>query len=731
MFFDELKVPRTYFLIDTPRKLSWLAQELAKTDYMAFDIENNHPTIRSKDRIMDYRKNAQIVITGLSFAWDRTGVESPWKTGKAAYIPLTRSDDSPFWGSRQDFVINVLKEILENDVPKAAQNGKFDVRELAQRLQIYVENFTFDTMLAHAILDEGNVESSHALKSTLDGSGNIVKMGMSDKYLAIGSSHFKKDLGDALTHYDPVYRRYSKVPLDILYPYGCADSDMTLSLMHVFAPRLEEANLRGIFDTIVMPLSKAITLLELHGCPLDIAKAKRIEEEQLAIQRELEPLIYAEAGREFLITSSEQVGHLLFEVMKFPGGVRNKKGWVVDSDVLKSLDHPIADLLLKHRRAAKIQSTYVTSSLDLVTETSQNGEIGWVHPNYWLDTATGRLRCQQPNLTNQPRAENGGDIVKSLWVCEEDHKILFKDYSQMELRCIAHASGEPSWIDGFNRGEDMHAAMAKLAFKLDCDVSEVGKLYKKERSNAKAINFGIAFGESIYSLSQALGISYEEAEKLINEDYFGAAPVLKRWIDDVHAQTEYEGCIRNIFGRIRHLPDAQLPIPKSMSWVNDPPECYRKCVPPFRIGVDNTDLHSVSENNLKQLIKVKRQTNYFKCCNCPHLKNCFVNSEVKFLKAKKARALRQSVNFVIQGSAADMASLAFIWVTDEFRRNNIRSRPILYIHDEIGSYTHKNDLDKAEKIMEDCMVRKLREFTQFRVPLATDTKIVSCWGDKK
>ena len=731
MFFDELKVPRTYFLIDTPRKLSWLVQALSKVDYMAFDIENNHPTIRSKDRIMEYKKTAQIIITGLSFAWDRSGVEDPWKPGKAAYIPLTRSDDSPFWGEGQDSVIEAIKEILENDVPKVAQNGKFDVRELAQRLEIYVENFTFDTMLAHAILDEDNVESSHALKSTLDDSGNIVKMGMSDKYLSIGSSHFKKDLTDALNHYDPIYRRYSKVPLDILYPYGCADSDMTLSLMHVFAPRLEENKLRDLFDTIVMPLAKAVTLLELHGCPLDIAKAKRIEAEQIVIQKELEPLIYQEAGREFLITSPDQLGHLLFEVMKFPGGVRNKKGWVTDSDVLEALNHPIGDLLLKHRRASKIQSTYVTSSLSFVTEITQNGEIGWVHPNYWLDTATGRLRCQQPNLTNQPKPENGGDIVKSLWVCEKDHRILFKDFSQMELRCIAHASGEQTWIDGFNRGEDMHSAMAKLAFNLDCDVSEVSKLHKKERSNAKAINFGIAFGESTYSLAQDLGISYEEADKLINEDYFGAAPVLKQWIDRVHAQTERDGYIRNFFGRIRHLPDSQLAIPQSMWWVDAPPECYRKCVPPYRIGVDNTDLHSVSENSLKQLIRTSRETNYFKCCNCPHLKNCFVNSEVKFLKAKKARALRQSVNFVIQGSAADMASLSLIWVTEEFRRHNVLSRPILYIHDELGCYTHKKDLDKAGKIMDYCMVDKLREFTQFRVPLLVDTEIVKCWGDKK
>ncbi|MDC1299904.1 DNA polymerase [bacterium] len=733
MFFNEIKVPRTYSLIDTPRKLSWLARELENTEYMAFDIENNHPTVKSKARIREFRKTATIVITGISFAWDRKDIQDPWRSGKAAYLPLARSDDSAYWGEKQDKVVDVLRSILESEVPKCAQNGKFDVRELAQRLQIYVKNFKFDTMLAHSLLDEDRVESTHALKSKYNKGGTkIIKMGMSDKYLSIGTSQFKRDLDDALDHYDPVLKRYSKVPLEILYPYGCSDSDFTLSLMRVFMPRLEEEGLNFVFDNIVMPLSHSITLLELHGCPLDIEKAKKVEQEQLALQKELEPLIYEQAGREFLITSSEQLGHILFEVMKFPGGTRNKKGWVTDSDVLQALDHPIAELLLKYRRSSKIQTTYCTSTIDLVQERTQNGAIGWVHPNYWLDTVTGRLRCQNPNMTNLPRPENGGDIVKSLWVCEDDHVIVFKDFSQIELRVIAHASGEPTWVDGFHRGEDMHAAMAKVAFKLDCEVGEVKTLHKAERSKAKAINFGIAYGESIYSLAESLEIPYEEADKLINEDYFGAAPVLKSWIDSVHKFTEENAYIPNIFGRRRHLNDVNILIPNSLPWgdKNDLPPCWRKCVPPYKISVDTSDLHSISENNIKQLIRVGKHTNYFKCCNCQHLKSCFVNSEVKFLKAKKARALRQSVNSVIQGSAADMTSWSLIQMTDDFKRYSLPASPILYIHDEVGVYTHKKYIDKVLEIMEDCMVPRLQKFTQFRVPIETDTEIVTCWGDK-
>jgi DNA polymerase I-like protein with 3'-5' exonuclease and polymerase domains len=507
---------------------------------------------------------------------------------------------------------------------------------------------------------------------------------------------------------------------------------MTLSLMFVFSKLLKDENLEWVFQNIVMPLQHNVMLLEMHGAPLNIPKARQVEFEQTQIMRTLEPVIHSLAGKQFLVSSTEQLGKVLFEDLQLPGGSRNKKGWIVDAEVLKNITHPIVEPVLQYRRAQKISSTYATAALELVEEVSDDGKVGWVHPSYYLDSATGRLKCSDPNLTNLPRSENGGDIVKGMWEGSEDYRFVFMDESQIELRVIAHESGEPSWLEGFHAGYDMHAAMAKLVWKLPCTVDEVKTLYKDKRSSAKAVNFGIAYGESEYSLAQKLGITYEEAYHLVNVDYFGAAPVLKKWIDWVHSHAEAYGWVQNMFGRRRHLPDAQIVVPNGLPWPDksNRPQCYRQGVAPYMIGVDPTDLYNVTGDQLKQLIGTHKQTRFFKCSGCAHLRSCFINSEVKYLEGKKARAMRQSVNTIIQGGAADMTSLALVWITQELQNAGLRSRPILYIHDEIGCYTHVDDVEPVKRIMEDCMTTRLQRFTNFRVPLLIDAATVKCWGDK-
>lgn len=736
MFFSDQNIPSSYILINTLTKLEWLNTSLKSSPYFAFDIENSHPTVKSKDRVRDYLKQTEVKIVGISFAWGREKVEDPWISGLAAYVPLYKSEETPYWKSDQQFVVGVLKDILESDVYKVAHNGKFDVRELAKHLNIFTKNFKFDTMLAHAILDEERLVSSHALKSDYKDDGTIAKLGVSDAYLNISQNKFKKDLKDALVHFDPYYQRYSKVPIDTIYPYGCADSDLTLSLMHVFKKMLEEQDLMNLFDTIVMPLSHAVTLLELHGVPLDIERAKQVEKEQLDIQKNLEKEIYQIVGEKFLVTSDKQLGDILFNKLKISKGTRNKTGWVVDADALSKLDHPIIPPLLKHRRSEKIQGTYTSPSLELVSykgaEITDGGKIGWVHTNYWLDTLTGRLRCNDPNFTNLPKPENGGDVVKSLWRASEGYRFVFMDESQIELRCIAHISQEPVWIEGFNRGEDMHNSMAKIVFNLPCSVEDVKKLYEKERSQVKAINFGIAYGQSVYALSQDLGISFDEADHLINNIYFGSTPVLRKWIEETHIFAEQNLYVKNIFGRIRRLPNAGLQVPYSVKWAprEERPRCYRDCVSLDLIGIEKNDLHKVSESIIIQAIKSYKKNSFYKCCACPHLKSCFINSEVKRIEGKKGHALRQAVNSKIQGSAADMTSLALIWITEEFIRERISAQPILYIHDELGTYTSVSDLEKVERIMEYCMTKKLREHLNFSVPLLVGKAIVKRWSDK-
>ena len=733
MFFNNITIPSTYYLIDSPRKLAWVFKQLMQATEFAYDIETTHPTVKNKKKKILYVRSHKIQVAGVSFAWGRDSVSTPWVPGKACYIPLLTSDEDPIWRDRQPYVIELLKELLSTSIPKIAHNSKFDVKESYKLLNIKVRNMKYCTMLMNTLLDEEKIHSSNALKSDMNAKGEIIKMGMADYYLDTSASLFKGDLHEALEYYDKDWKRFHKVPIDILYPYACADADLTLSLKQVLLPKIEEAGMYKTYTKIVMPLSNALMHIELKGCPLNIERAKQVDIEQTKIMEENEPKIHEIVGRKFNVASSRELGRVLFEEMKLPGGERNKEGWVVDAEKLESLNHPVVEPLLKYRKAQKIGSTYARSSLSLVSNVSNDGKIGWVHPDFRQDSKTGRLKCSDPNLTNLPRPENGGDIVKSMWECPDNYIFLFKDFSQIELRVIAHVSGEPSWIEGFNAGYDMHAAMAHKIWKLPCSVEEVKDLYKDYRSKAKAINFGIAFGESVWSLSQKLDLTFEEADHLVNRDYFGAAPVLKKWVDETHAFAEENGYVKNIFNRIRHLPDAQMEVPAGMYWPKrgERKECYRKCVKPKDIGISPEYMHTIPAANLKQNIKLFKRYDHYKCCDCPHLVSCFINSEVKYLEGKKKRALRQSVNSVVQGSAADMTSLSLIKMSKEFKKHKVDSTPVLYIHDEIGCLTHVDHVDRAEEVMEHCMTTWLSNVTKFRVPLVTDTEKVKCWGDKK
>ena len=732
MFFSELKVPTTYYFVDTYKKLAWVQRELLRSQYLAFDIETNHPTTESDARVASWlASDAQELICGVGYAWGRTEVESPWKPGTAAYIPLTRSDDTPYWGTRQDAVHRIIEEIQTSSVPKVAHNGKFDCSKFIELLKIKTKAFTFDTMLAHSLVDEECLVSRHALKSKFDAQGKISDKGMSDAYLEIGASEFKKDLDDALKHYDPALKRYSCVPLDILYPYGCADADMTLSLMLIMQEMLDAENLTWNFENVIMPLQHRLMLMEMHGVPLDIPRAKQVEAEQTQILNDLSAEVHRLTGQVFNVGSTQQLGKVLFEVLGLPEGRKNKQGWVVDSEVLESLDHPVKEPLLKYRRADHIRGTYATASLEHVKEITHGGTLGWIHTDYYMPSKTARLRSNNPNLSQLPKSENGGDIVKGMYACPEDYRFVFMDESQIELRVAAHMSQEPVWVEGFNKGYDMHSAMAHKINNLPCDVTEVKARYPEQRSKAKEINFGIIYGRTAHALSKALDISEEEAWNLINIDYFGSAPVLKQWIDDTHAFAINNGYVNTIFNRRRHLPDAQIQDIRGMPWPSNSvrPSCYRKGPYLKFLDIELQDIYDMKEYQIKEKMRA-RGAQFNLCMGCPYVKSCVINREKKFLASKRAEAMRQAVNSPIQGSAVEMVSLCATWIGDELERQKLDSRPILHIHDELGCYSHVSCVDQTIAIMKYFMEDYLRQFTQFSVPLIVDTKVCRRWGEK-
>lgn len=728
MFFSTAKIPSTYHLIDSLKKLQWMKEELYTSSIIGSDIETNYPTAEIK-----VEKDYPEVICGVSFAWGRDAVQVPWKPGNAAYLPLTKSDDSPYWGDRQEFVTSVLKEILESDIPKVFHNGKFDLTKLFLHLEIRVRNFIFDTMLAHGLLDEERATSSHALKSKFGEDGKIVKLGVSDVYLDSKASLWKDELDSSLAYYDPRFKRYSKVPIDILYPYAAADTDLCLSLFFVFRPMLEAEGMTWVFDNVVMPFCHTLLALESYGMPVDLERARQVVVEQTELMSAAEKEVWSVLGRQFNVGSNDELGALLFEELKLPGEKTKHGKWVVDVENLTGLNHPVVEPVLKYRRAQKICSTYAQPALDFSREITDGGKIGWVHVDFSQDSLTGRLRCERPNLTNLPRPENGGVIVKGLYLCPNDYRFIFKDEGQIEIRVAAHLSGERVWIDAIRDGVDLHNLMAQKVYNLPCDVSQVKKLYKKERNSIKSISFGLVYGLSTFSLAQKLNITYEEAQKLVNEDYFGVAPTLKDWIDSVQEFVKENGYVTNMFGRRRHMPGAMVEVPQPVRWPDDMvrPRCYREGPYPEFLGIDQADMYTIDEFKIKQLIKARGHANQFShCLSCPYIVSCMINREVKHVKSKVARILRQAVNMPVQSSAADLSFIALTAIENEFRNERMDAHVVHHVHDELISIVHVSQIEKANKIMDYYMTDYLQELTNFSVPFEVDTEIVSRWSDK-
>ena len=736
MFYSEVKVPPTYYLIDNPKKFSWLCKELQSAYEFAYDLETNTPTAGKKFVPEDYKEQ----ICGVSFAWGRTKVESPWQPGMAAYIPLTKSDDSPFWGSKQDKIVHKLREdIFSTEALKIAHNVYFDYAQLWKLLQIKAVNTDFCTMLAHVVIDEDRRHCFHRLKSTFNDKGVETIKGCANYYLDIDASVFKRELDDAFEHYDPKFKRFSKIPLKILYPYGCADSDLALSLKIEFERIMRGEDTFGVFSNITMPLCHALIKMKAHGVPLDIEHTKQVRDEQKAILDRTEAQIFEICKTKFDVSSQEQLGSVLFERMGLPGGKKNKKGWVTDQDMLKSINHPVIKPLLEWRKAQYIYSSWAKSCLERYQEITHGGKVGWIHADFKQTSKTGRLIVENPNLTTPPRPDNGGLIVKSMFAGGEDYRFIFMDESQFELRVLAHCSQEPLWLDLFRQGYDLHSAMAKKAFNLPCSVEEVKKLYEPKRSAAKNINFGIAYGESVFGLSKQLKTSVEEAEVIL-DDYFKGAPILKAYIDGVHEFVKREGYVINLFGRRRHLPEAQVYVPEGLPWpqYRDRPECYGggpRCSE-LDLDIQDREVERLLKSDwsfvshLKSVIGMKLAWKYGKCLNCDHLQTCVLNTEVRKLSSAVARALRQAINAPIQGGAVDMVNLALIWVDKELIRYRLDASPILHTHDEICVYSHVSCVEQVCKIMKDCMTARLQEYTNFSVPLVADYEVARRWSGK-
>jgi DNA polymerase I len=460
-------------------------------------------------------------LVGLSFAAE---------ADRAVYIPCGHRYLGAPPQLERAFILEQLRPILEDPgIRKVGQNIKYDWMVLA-RHGIRLQGVAFDTMLASYLLDPS--KRAHNLDQiALD-------------FLDHKTTRFEELVGKrkgAAT--------FAEVALEAAVPYACEDADVTLLAYEKLARRLEEVGLTPLMETVEMPLVPVLLRMEMHGVAVDTDRLKALSK---SLEHQLEALeagIYAMAGERFNIHSSQQLGFILFEKFKLPAQRKTKKktGYSTDVDVLTALasQHELPALILKHRTLAKLKSTYADALIDLV-----HPETGRIHTSYHQTvTATGRLSSSDPNLQNIPiRTEEGRDIRRA-FVPRPGWRLLSADYSQIELRILAHCSEDETLIRSFREDEDIHTRTAAEVFQVEAD-----RVTSELRRQAKAINFGIIYGMSAFGLARQIEISQKMAKTYI-DSYFERYPGVKRFLDSTIETSRQTRRTSTLLGRIRLLPD--------------------------------------------------------------------------------------------------------------------------------------------------------------------------------
>lgn len=479
--------------------------------------------------------------TGLDAqAVDLVGVSLCVDPGHACYIPVRHGVAS--MGETGDLmaatvetpellseatVVEMLAPLLADPaVLKIGQNIKYDMSILA-RLGVNVHPVD-DTMLLSYVLDGGR--HGHGMDA------------LSEEHLGITPIPFKEVAGTGKSQVT-----FDQVPLDQATKYAAEDADLTLRLWHVLKPRLAAEHMVTLYETIERPLIPVIARMEQHGITVDKAILERLSNDFATGAAALEQEIYDLAGEEFTIGSPKQLGLILFEKLALPGGKKNKSGgYKTDVDVLESLQH-LHDLpakVLEWRSLTKLKSTYTDALQKQI-----NPRTGRVHTSYGMAIAqTGRLSSTDPNLQNIPIRTEAGRKIRQAFVPKPGHVLMSADYSQIELRILAHMADISSLKQAFKDGVDIHALTASRVFGVPVEGMD-----PMVRRNAKAINFGIIYGQSAFGLAGQLGISQGEAKDYIAA-YFAKYPGIRAYMDDAKAQCKTYGFVETIYGRRIHIP---------------------------------------------------------------------------------------------------------------------------------------------------------------------------------
>ena len=493
-----------YQLIDNIEDACKYCDKILTSDFVAFDTETTSLDVLDAE------------LVGMSFATAE---------GEAAYVPVPANREEA-----QKIVDAFRPFFLSEKIMKVGQNIKFDLNVLAN-YGIEISAPMFDTMLAHYILQP---EQRHNMDY------------LAEIYLGYRTIHIEELIGEKKGGGQKNMRDLSPT---LIRDYACEDADITLRLMRPLREELEKNNQLDVFQNIEMPLMPVLAEMERNGVRIDTAA---LEDTGNAFRTEMEQLekdIYEMAGHEFLLTSPRQVGEVLFGEMGLNEKARKTKSgqYSTSEEELEKIrhKHPIVDKILQHRGLKKLLSTYIEALPKLI-----NKHTGHIHTSFnQAVTARGRLSSSNPNLQNIPvRGENGREIRKA-FIPEEGQIFFSADYSQIELRLMAHLSGDTHLIEAFNNGEDIHAATAARIFKKPLE-----EVSRDERRKAKTANFGIIYGISAFGLAERMEVSRTEAKELI-DNYFQTYPGVREYIDNSVSRAKELGYIETLCGRRRYLPD--------------------------------------------------------------------------------------------------------------------------------------------------------------------------------
>lgn len=492
-----------YQLVDNEEKLSQLLQNIVTQSVLSLDTETTSTDpIRAK-------------LVGMSFSYAEN---------QAFYVPV------PADRSEAQKIVDRFRPVFENrEIMKVGQNIKYDMLVLAN-YGVQLQGPLFDTMVAHYVLQP-------ELRHNMDYLAEI--------YLNYQTIHIEELIGPKGKNQGNM----RDLPPASVYEYACEDADVTLKLKNKLEKELDENNVRKLFEEIEMPLIPVLAYMERNGVRIDTEALKETSRHFTLRMKQIEEEVYQLAGTEFNIASPKQVGEVLFDRLKIVEKAKKTKTgqYVTSEEVLESLrgKHEVVGKILEHRGLKKLLGTYIDALPQLI-----NPETGRIHTSFnQTVTATGRLSSSNPNLQNIPiRNEDGKEIRKAF--IPDDGCIFFSaDYSQIELRIMAHLSGDPHMIEAFQKGQDIHAATASKIYKVPLE-----EVTREQRSKAKTANFGIIYGISVFGLAERLNVDRKEAKELI-DGYFENYPHVKEYMDESIRIARERGYIETIFKRKRYLPD--------------------------------------------------------------------------------------------------------------------------------------------------------------------------------